>query len=257
MIIFNKLRDLLFRIWYWYISTIDKNADITFMNYGYSKDHNKIKLEEKDEKDRYSIQLYDYVASGVDIANKDILEIGSGRGGGISYVTRYHKPKSAYGLDLNSKAIEFCSAHYKQDNLRFIQGNAQLLEFADESFDAVLNVESSHRYPNVDEFINEVYRVLRPGGYFLFTDFRPPGELENLRRKLVGTNFIILKNELITPHVLEALQNSTSERVKLIQKIAPRILHGLSNKFAATEGSSTYKKFLTGKFEYFNKILQK
>ena len=30
----KKLMDAFFRIWYWYISKVDKNAEITFMNYG-------------------------------------------------------------------------------------------------------------------------------------------------------------------------------------------------------------------------------
>jgi len=34
----------------------------------------------------------------------------------------------------------------------------------------VLNVESSHQYPNRQTFYNEVQRVLKPGGYFCYTD---------------------------------------------------------------------------------------
>lgn len=255
--VYKKLREQFFKVWYWYISTIDKDADITFMNYGYSNNGNKIKLLDEDEKNRFSIQLYDYVANGIDIANKDILEVGSGRGGGINYIVKYLKPSSAYGLDLNTKAIEFCRNHYDNHILNFKQGNAQDLDFPDESFDVVLNVESSHRYPNVDEFIEEVYRVLRPGGYFLYSDYRPPEIMPELKNKLELTKFKFLKNETITPHVLEALNLSYDERIKLIHKIAPRFLHGLGKKFAATEGTPTYNKFQNGHFEYFNKILQK
>ena len=44
-------------------------------------------------------------------------------------------------------------------------------------FDYVINVESCHRYENIGQFLKEVRRVLRPGGFFLVTD-RDIGELE-------------------------------------------------------------------------------
>jgi hypothetical protein len=53
----EKLKNVFYRIWYWYLSTIDKNAEVIFMNYGYSKNNHKIKLYENDEKNRYSAQL--------------------------------------------------------------------------------------------------------------------------------------------------------------------------------------------------------
>ena len=49
-----------------------------------------------------------------------------------------------------------------------MQGDAQDLPFPDESFDAVINVEASHIYPNFERFLGEVARVLRPGGHFLY-----------------------------------------------------------------------------------------
>ena len=66
------LKNILYKIWYWYLSTIDKNAEVVFMNYGYSDSNHKIKLDENDEKNRYSVQLYDLVATGVNIRKKVI-----------------------------------------------------------------------------------------------------------------------------------------------------------------------------------------
>jgi len=52
----EKLKNVFFKFWYWYLSSIDKNSEVIFMNYGYSKDNHKIELKETDEKNRYSIQ---------------------------------------------------------------------------------------------------------------------------------------------------------------------------------------------------------
>ncbi|MFA4864868.1 MAG: class I SAM-dependent methyltransferase, partial [Bacteroidales bacterium] len=131
------------------------------------------------------------------------------------------------------------------------------LHFQDNTFDVVINVESSHRYSKMDRFLKEVYRVLKPGGYFLFADFRHENELEKLKIQLKNSNFILVKKEIITANVLEALKLSSTERENLIRKLAPKFLHGLGKKFAATEGSTSFNKFATQEFEYLYYILMK
>ena len=253
----EKLKNVFYRIWYWYLSTIDKNAEVIFMNYGYSKNNHKIKLDENDEKNRYSAQLYNLVATGIDIKGKDILEVGCGRGGGLSYINRYLLPNSATGVDLNKKAIEFCKTYYSNKRIKFLQSNAQSLNFQDNVFDVVINIESSHRYSQMDIFLDEVYRVLIPGGFFLFADFRRKSEIEKLNKQLENSNLKLVKDENITANVLEALKLSTNEKEKLIHKIIPKLLHSVGKKFAATEGSTTYNKFSTREYEYFFFILIK
>ena len=60
----------------------------TFMNYGYSylQDEKQVDLKEEDEINRYSIQLYHSLLEKVDHESKEILEVGSGRGGGSNYI---------------------------------------------------------------------------------------------------------------------------------------------------------------------------
>ena len=246
----DRISNIIFRLLYWYISKVDKKSDITFMNYGYSNDRNEIKLTEKDRKNKYSAQLYDYVANNTDIKGKDILEVGCGRGGGLSYINRYLSPKTVTGLDLNSKAIKFCRKHYSSEKNTFLQGNAQQLKFEDNSFDVVINVESSHRYNQINKFLEEVYRVLRPGGYFLLADFRLQDQIKILNDKLKSTDFEVVRTEIITPNVLEALKLSSKETEKLIHRIAPRFMHGIGKKFAATEGTPTFNKFKNHEYEY-------
>jgi len=253
----EKLKNIFFKFWYWYVSVVDKNAEVIFMNYGYSKDNHKIELNENEEKDRYSIQLYHLAATGTDIKGKDILEIGCGRGGGLSYINRQFKPNSAIGIDLNKKAIAFCVKKYSNEKIKFIEGDSQKLNFEDNAFDVVINIESSHRYSKVDLFIGEVYRVLKPGGVFLFADFGDQEDLKKLNMNLKNLKFKRLKNEPITGNVLEALKLSTPNREKLVIKLLPKFLQSLGRNFAATEGTTTYNKFLNGEYEYFFSVLSK
>lgn len=253
----ERLKNIFFKFWYWYLSLIDKNADIIFMNYGYSKDNYKIELEETDEKNRYSIQLYHLVATGVDIEGKDILEVGCGRGGGLSYINRYLKPNFATGVDLNKKAITFCNKNYSTERIKFLQANAQKLNFQENSFDIVINIESSHRYSRIDLFMDEVYRILKPGGFLLFADFGDNMEIEKLNAQFVKSNLKIVRFENITNNIIEALNLATPNKEELIRKILPMFLQRLGRSFAAMEGSSTYNSFLTKRYEYVFYILKK
>jgi SAM-dependent methyltransferase len=254
----RKMREWMFQVWYWYVSNIDKNAEVIFMNYGYSSADMPVELEPKDEPNRYSAQLYHLLASAVDLKNKNIAEIGCGRGGGLSYVTRTFAPATALGVDLNQRASDFCNDYYKIDGLRFKQGDAQDLSFIpDASFDGILNVESSHRYPRFDLFLSEVVRLLRPGGHFLFTDFRYSNEIDNLRKQLEGTGMTILKVVDITSNVVEALTADDARKRELVHRLAPRVLRDIALNFAGAIGSETYNQFANRKYEYVHYVLQK
>ena len=253
----NTLRDWIFRVWYWYVNKSDKNAEILFMNYGYADTNPTIILETQDERNRYSIQLYHYLVSAIELKNKDIYEIGCGRGGGLEYITRLFSPTSARGIDLDKHAIAFCNRHYELNGLSFLQGDAQKLPLDNNSCDVVINVESSHRYLDMNLFLREVYRILRPGGYFLFTDFRYDFEIPFLQKELQSFGMSQLKEEFITQQVVAALELDDGRRRKLVEKLTPRFLHKTALNFAGTIGSETYSQFVSRKYVYFNYVFRK
>ncbi len=252
-----NFREGLFRIWYWYVSKVDKNAEVLFMNYGFSENGHKVTIENQDESNRYSIQLYDQLAKEIEIQGKDIAEIGCGRGGGLSYLFNTYKPASAVGVDLNKLAISFCKKYYKKDNLSFLQGDAQKLALKDNSRDIIFNVESSHRYPDMKAFLNEVYRILRPGGYFLITDFRFDYDVDSMLRDIDNCGMKILKKKIINKEVIAALDLDDARRRGLVHKLVPRFLHKIALNFAGAIGSETYERFVSNKYVYYSYVLQK
>ena len=165
-----QILEWVFQIWYWYVNKSDVNSEILFMNYGFSDMDQDILLDKHDEHNRCSLQLYHQLAVETDLKNKDIVEIGCGRGGGLSYIVKSFSPASAIGVDLISQAISFCKRFYSLNNVSFRQGDAQKLNLECNSCDIVISVESSDRYPDMPAFLSEVLRILRPGGYFLYTD---------------------------------------------------------------------------------------
>ena len=251
-----KLLNPFWKVWYWYISSLDKDGEVTFLNYGYA-DHNRLELRKEDEDNRYSIQLYNHIANSIRLEELDILEVGCGRGGGASYIARYLAPKSVKGIDLCKKSIDFCKEHYRVKGLSFCHGNALRLSFMDNSYNVVISVESSHRYSDMERFLGEVYRVLRPGGYFLFADLRDEELKESLRKQLDNCRLKIIKEEIITPNVIKALVLASEKKTDLIERLVPRLFHGLTREFAGTKETALYKSFVKGKKEYLHYILRK
>jgi ubiquinone/menaquinone biosynthesis C-methylase UbiE len=253
----KNFRIWMFRVWYWYVNKIDKNVAILFMNFGYADTDQIIRLDVHDESNRYSIQLYHHLASNVHITNKDICEIGCGRGGGLEYITRFFSPASAIGIDLDKSAVAFCNRYYAVKGLSFLQGDAQEITLDNNSYDVVINVESSHRYPDMNLFLKEVYRILRPEGYLLFADFRYDFEIPILQKQLLSSGMTILKEEFITRQVVNALKLDDERKRKLVKKLTPIFLHKAALNFAGAIGSETYNRFVSGEYVYFSYILKK
>jgi ubiquinone/menaquinone biosynthesis C-methylase UbiE len=246
-----------FRRWYRFVNKTDVNAEVVFMNYGFAEDANKMTLDSSDEVNRYPIQLYHQLVRAHDLENKDILEIGCGRGGGLAFLTKLLKPSSAVGIDLDPTAVEFCNKFWGKSGLKFMQGNAQSIALPDNSFDVIINVESSHRYEDISLFLNEVKRLLRPGGIFLLTDFRGRDKMPELINQFGGSGLIMTGNDNVTPQVVKALELDDPRRRKLINNLAPRFLQGIARDFAGAKGSPTYRKFASGKWIYFNYFFKK
>lgn len=264
------------RLMYQFMAGYYQDGDWTFMNYGYgtldtapeidaaqSAAQNTalgvaaIPLDQADEPNRYCIQLYHHVASAVDLHGRRVLEVGSGRGGGADYVKRYLGPETLVGLDFAPKAVNLCQRHYCQEGLTFIAGDAEALPFERDSFDAVINVESAHCYHSMERFLAQVRRVLRPGGHFLFADFRPQGQLDLLEGQLQRSRLQVLEQTDITPNVIQALGADHARRVAHIQRGAPRLIARLVEQFAGAKGTQIYEQFRRREVVYQSFVLQK
>lgn len=244
---------------YQFMARFYQKKDWSFMNYGYMPLHeeeNEAELTEQDEINRYSIQLYHHLASAVDLQERKVLEIGSGRGGGAHYIKRYFSPKNMVGVDFSKKAVSLCQQHYTMEGLTFIPGDAEALPFNDDSFDAVVNVESSHCYESMDKFLAQVKRVLKPGGHFLFTDFRTKSKINEMNTQIERTGFKSLRFKDISKNVVSALEVD-DQRVQLIENGAPPILKKLLREFAGVKGTTFYTKLMSGEYIYHSHILQK
>jgi SAM-dependent methyltransferase len=243
---------LLWRGWYQFLATRYRDPGWTFMNYGYRPPAAAAPraLDPADEPDRSCIQLYDVVAGVAALGGREVLEIGCGRGGGASFVSRYLGPRRLVAVDLSRRAVALCRARFSVPGLSFEQGDAERLPFGDGSFDAVLNVESSHCYGRLPVFLGEVRRVLRPGGQFLYADFRPLCEVDGWLAALAVAGFEIHAERDLTPGVLAALDADDERKRSLIARLGDRPLAGILREFAALRGSALHTEMATGQLVY-------
>ena len=249
-------------IWRWWYQRLGKRAHDsgwTFMNYGYKyKNQKTLNLTSKDESNRMFIQLYDYVASQIPIKDGEILEVGSGRGGGSSFLSRYHHPKSITGLDYTKSAIKLSNElHGNVDNLFFKLGDAENLPFKDNTFDAVINIESSHCYGNMERFLSEVSRVVKPVGYFGWADLRAKDMVKETEFAFEKSNLTCIYDKTITPEVINALDDIHDTKMKMINNHVPKFLRSAFTDFAGAKNSKIYNSFKSGDAVYLSKVLKK
>jgi SAM-dependent methyltransferase len=228
-----------------------------FMNYGYaptgaSDGHLELPLESED--DRYSIQLYERVAGAVELRGLDVLEVGCGRGAGAAFLYEHFRPASLTGLDFVPASIDHARRNYARPGLEFVVGDAENLPFADASFDAVVNVESSHAYSDVSRFFREVARVLRPDGVLLFADMR--SDLDELRAEIEAAGLTVGEEEDITANVARALELDSPRRRAMIERTAPPLIRSRLLEFSGVEGGLPYRVLASGEASYVRMVLR-
>jgi len=160
------------------------------------------------------------------LRNKSLIEVGCGRGGCLKYIVREYAPKSTIGVDISQENINFCNETFMttthqakpiQGDVRFVLGDSQklteaLTHFSEtedrritETADVVMNVESSHCYPDLDAFFSGVSEALKDeNSVFLYTDFRYITEYGKVQQA-VRRHFEVIKEEDLTRNVFRSL----------------------------------------------------
>jgi ubiquinone/menaquinone biosynthesis C-methylase UbiE len=110
--------------------------------------------------------------------NARILDAGCGTGTLTLALLRTLKvPVKLTALDLSASSMATAKKYVNKNNprrqpVRFTRGNILALPFADEAFDLVVT-SGVLEYVSLDEGLNELARVISPGGYLLQLPMRP------------------------------------------------------------------------------------
>ncbi len=107
---------------------------------------------------------FDEIIPFADLATKDVLEIGVGNGSHAQLIAPHCK--SYTGIDLTDYAVKSTSKRFEVFGLKggIRQMDAEKLEFPDASFDFIWTWGVIHHSANTGRILQEMHRVLRPGG---------------------------------------------------------------------------------------------
>ena len=124
--------------------------------------------------------VYEPLVEGVEIGGRKVLDAMCGSGQTASFLVE--KGGDAYGLDVSEQVIRQFQA--KLPGATAVQGSILQTEFEDEFFDAVFVTGGLHHvHPKVPEAVNEIHRILKPGGWLCF--FEPhAGAMADAARRL-------------------------------------------------------------------------
>ena len=121
---------------------------------------------EAQAKARYELEPYIFEFAGFqEGAGRRVLEVGVGMGADHLEWAKA-RPELLAGIDLTPRAVEYTRSRLEPYGLRskLLVADAESLPFDDDSFDIAYSWGVLHHTPDTFRAVQEVRRVLRPGG---------------------------------------------------------------------------------------------
>lgn len=98
-----------------------------------------------------------------------MLDIGCGGGATLKRLLNRSKDARVYGIDISEESIakaKKVNADVLDKQVFVVQGSSEKLPYENGKFDLVTAVETVYFWPNLPDCLQEVRRVLKPGGKF-------------------------------------------------------------------------------------------
>ena len=109
---------------------------------------------------------------------QQILDIATGTGDFALLLAKRIKPQHIVGADISEGMMAVGREKVKEEGLQnvisFQHEDCMQLSFPDGSFDAVTSSYGVRNFQNLDKGLQEMQRVLRPGGHLLIVELTPP-----------------------------------------------------------------------------------
>jgi ubiquinone/menaquinone biosynthesis C-methylase UbiE len=160
-------------------------------------------------------------------------------------------------MDLAQNAVDLANRLHVLPNLKFIQGSAESIPIADNSIDIVMNVESCHAYGLPEKFLQEVKRVLKPGGYLLMVDFRSDNNMPVFQDQIKRCGLQLIEEEDISDNVIKSIESEDETKTARIRQLIPQKWQKLFSEFAGVVGSRFYLTLKDGSRRYYRFVLRK
>lgn len=100
--------------------------------------------------------------------NENILEVGCGAGYALKITSVQYRDNKITGLDISKTLLNSARIRNKRSlrkkRMKLIHGSVEKLPFNDEQFSSVFSIHSIYFWENISKALQEIHRVLKPGG---------------------------------------------------------------------------------------------
>ena len=109
------------------------------------------------------VKIFNFIKSSLSLFSGKILDVGCGKMPYKKYILENSKVTEYIGLDIDDALIydKKIKPDYTWDGIR--------MPFENDTFECAIGTEVLEHCPNPEIILKEIYRVLKPGGVFLFT----------------------------------------------------------------------------------------
>ena len=114
-----------------------------------------------------------------------ILDLGCGTGLELGYYFGLAPAADVTGVDLAPGMLEELRRKFPDRSLKLILGSYFDVPFGENAFDAAVSVESLHHFTQTEKIplYAKLHKALKPGGYFILTDYFAASEAEERSRR--------------------------------------------------------------------------
>lgn len=155
-----------------------------------------------------------------DIKDKKVISLGCGSGEDSEYLRNLGTSQSV-GVDISEKLIDIAKLNYPKCDFKVM--DMEKLDFLDSSFDFAYSSLAIHYIENWTNTFKEVYRILKPNSYFLFSCNHP-----------VQSSMTASQNETEKTRQLAIIKNKTTEETTIVGNYLDR------NKLDIKLGKGTF-----------------
>ena len=121
------------------------------------------------------VKEVDYILQDINISSLTVLDIGCGLGGADFHIAKKYNPSCVIGLDVETLLIERCKLNAKQQNIdditEFYCIEPGPLPIEANSIDLVFSKDSIIHIQDKLALAEDIFRVLKPGGWFAASDW--------------------------------------------------------------------------------------
>jgi ubiquinone/menaquinone biosynthesis C-methylase UbiE len=111
--------------------------------------------------------LHRYSLASSYVEKKVVLDIASGEGYGSKLLSNH--AQFVIGVDIDSETVQNAIKKYSSSRLIFRVGSADFIPVDDKSIDVVVSFETLEHHDKHHEMMNEIKRVLKPGGILILS----------------------------------------------------------------------------------------